>query len=743
MLTRNNVTLSVVPPSQQTTTSQAGMVGLHHRSTVPAGTMQKQIEFKQMCFYFDQIDQVTLTKYSAFIVKFGGRIVPGIDGDGDGVDVNQKSEITHIISERHSSRKMYDGMQRKCILRPRKPSAQEIMQYDSMLNGSNCNTPSNPTLPSITSAITTNLSLDSASNIHIGSQAALTASQQIGSTGPLNFALFTPVTSNINSASSSMPFFPSITPYKPGNSSCHFQSIKSQISDENSNNGASMEIPSLQKDTSSLPPKKQFDILQYAQQKGIVVWTKDELRACLLTELKRYESTKASKSLWTSATPNEPKGLAEYLAEERKLGGTNRNAVTNINISTSATAKKMLKCDELSVKGSASGTKAAAFVPQPYSPALPYLNGSYSLNINTSTYHVFKFPFILIEDTSQECKPIFKEYSGEEKSKVPVGSKAKKSTQTPSILPKFNLKAGQFVCPFLAGYSSCSGVATHSKPLPPPPIQKEGHDNSSRTLKMIIEEKCRKRKLTMIKSAKQKGKPGFCECCYEVYTDLEKHSKTSAHRSFALCDKNYLEIDNLLSDIQRPVQLITPQSPKSPSLAHKQQQQQQQQITSSLLIAPAMNCSDEMQCSVLNPGQETGTDCYAGGCGIQSLDDTECTFVNSELLKSPCVRAKRCRSDAPPFPHILDPHHPHQHRKLSFRAWWDLTGGGGGGLDENTNRNGDGVSQEPKVKRQKQYHQSLSSSRSTEIVGKIHSLLQVISSNAERREDDLTVHELK
>ena len=435
--------------------------------------------------------------------------------------------------------------------------------------------------------------------------------------------------------------------------------------------------------------------MQYAQKNGIIVWSKDELRACLLAELKRYESIKLPKSACPETTPNESKGLAEYLAEERKFGVTNRNAVTNINISTNTATKKMLKCDELSVKGAPSAAKGINAL-QPYSPGLPYVNTGLSLTINASTYHVFKFPFILIEDANQECKPIFKEYSGEEKAKVVVGNKTKKSTQAPSIIPKFNLKAPQFVCPFFTGYSSsCSFV--HSKPS----VQSM---NLNRTAKFIIEEKCRKRKMYALKSAKQKGKPGFCECCYEVYTDLEKHAKTSAHRSFALCDKNYAEIDRLLISLQRPVQLITPQSPKSPSLSLKQ---------------PAffVNGCDEIGNSFGSNSMEIGPE-YS--TGIQSTDDTDCTFLNSELLKSPCVRAKHSR--------------PEQTDKISFKTW-DLTTM----LDENFNRN----CVEPKCKKQKSVNISLSSSKSTEIVGKINSLLHIISCNVERKEDDLTVHELK
>ena len=150
MLTRNNATTSVVSPSQQ-----YSLPGFVHRLQTSTPSGLKPMEFKQMGFYFDQIDQITLTKYSAFILKFGGRIVNSIDEK----DFNPKTQITHIISERHLSRKEFDDMQRKCILRPRKPSAQEILNNGGNPGEFDCNTLSTQTLPSITSATTTNLSL--------------------------------------------------------------------------------------------------------------------------------------------------------------------------------------------------------------------------------------------------------------------------------------------------------------------------------------------------------------------------------------------------------------------------------------------------------------------------------------------------------------------------------------------------------------------------------------------------------
>lgn len=47
-------------------------------------------------------------------------------------------------------------------------------------------------------------------------------------------------------------------------------------------------------------------------------------------------------------------------------------------------------------------------------------------------------------------------------------------------------------------------------------------------------------------------RPGFCECCCEKYSDLERHTKESIHRQFAVQSENYEGIDSFLSSLKRP-----------------------------------------------------------------------------------------------------------------------------------------------------------------------------------------------
>lgn len=51
--------------------------------------------------------------------------------------------------------------------------------------------------------------------------------------------------------------------------------------------------------------------------------------------------------------------------------------------------------------------------------------------------------------------------------------------------------------------------------------------------------------------AAQRARPGFCECCCEKYSELDKHVKEPMHRQFALQSDNYEGIDNFLGGLKR------------------------------------------------------------------------------------------------------------------------------------------------------------------------------------------------
>lgn len=108
-------------------------------------------------------------------------------------------------------------------------------------------------------------------------------------------------------------------------------------------------------------------------------------------------------------------------------------------------------------------------------------------------YHIFKEPYILIEDTAGQLKPFHKEY--------------------PDQPPKLNLSSPPMHCPF--------------------------------TDKQIT-----------VPKKKRKNKVEFCEICYLRITDYDKHIIEPEHREYARDDANYENIDALISELdncQRPV----------------------------------------------------------------------------------------------------------------------------------------------------------------------------------------------
>ena len=52
-------------------------------------------------------------------------------------------------------------------------------------------------------------------------------------------------------------------------------------------------------------------------------------------------------------------------------------------------------------------------------------------------------------------------------------------------------------------------------------------------------------------AAIHRARPGYCECCCEKYSELEKHVKEPMHRQFALQSDNYEGIDNFLVGLKR------------------------------------------------------------------------------------------------------------------------------------------------------------------------------------------------
>jgi hypothetical protein len=103
-------------------------------------------------------------------------------------------------------------------------------------------------------------------------------------------------------------------------------------------------------------------------------------------------------------------------------------------------------------------------------------------------YHIFKSPYILIEDINNKHQPYHKEYSSVDP-------------------PRLNLSSPPLCCPFLEN-------------------KKFRSTKKNRAVKQ-----------------------GFCEICYLKYKDYDQHVNEQEHREFAVDNMNYKEVDEIIDSI--------------------------------------------------------------------------------------------------------------------------------------------------------------------------------------------------
>jgi len=113
-------------------------------------------------------------------------------------------------------------------------------------------------------------------------------------------------------------------------------------------------------------------------------------------------------------------------------------------------------------------------------------------------YHVFKYPYILIEDETGKHRPFFKEYSGDSKD---------------TTVPKF----------------SYAHVDFHKQSAP--------------------KDKCDK-------------KPGVCEMCVLRYSNYESHISDKKHVAAARGAASYEEVDRLILALKKEKTVRSPRGAK-------------------------------------------------------------------------------------------------------------------------------------------------------------------------------------
>lgn len=172
-----------------------------------------------------------------------------------------------------------------------------------------------------------------------------------------------------------------------------------------------------------------------------------------------------------------------------------------------------------------------------------YLQFSASPKIQKEQIEYFKYPFIMIEDASQKCKPMIKEF------KPLKGS-------TDSSFPVFYLNSGVGHCPFI---NPIHYQSLNEKKQAPFPEHPKTEDEVEAYLKYRLQHK--------IKYVKVK-KPGYCECCHEKYDDLEDHCAGKKHRDFATNPANYAKLDEFITanfpSLKGPAEVGLPKSGPRP-----------------------------------------------------------------------------------------------------------------------------------------------------------------------------------
>ncbi|KAI3642669.1 hypothetical protein MP228_012224 [Amoeboaphelidium protococcarum] len=217
-----------------------------------------------------------------------------------------------------------------------------------------------------------------------------------------------------------------------------------------------------------------------------------------------------------------------------------------------------------------------------------------------SQFHEFKFPYMLVLDRGNCYRPVFKEFvpSHECKKKLKMGQELLPNEYT---LPYLNFDSVPGDCPFYPPESSdllmpeydddedeeqgpvLSKEAMKLKRLNQKPgNQKDPYGLFSwkppKLLQQLTEEgriirleeleqasKQKYLKMVQMRDAnmsvrKKKSdadaaeqKPGFCEVCQEKFADLVEHCASIKHKDFINDDQNYVEVDALIGQIQRPI----------------------------------------------------------------------------------------------------------------------------------------------------------------------------------------------
>lgn len=180
-------------------------------------------------------------------------------------------------------------------------------------------------------------------------------------------------------------------------------------------------------------------------------------------------------------------------------------------------------------------------------------------------YEHFRNPFVLLEEVTHNFAPVYKEYPP--------------NATEMCTYPMLHFGSQEFHCPWLVRHSGPQNLAqplipaAMSKPALVPASQKHRVTKTIRTLaqhRAITEQQISNRPRFLLRgmgsaplppiagpvakasAAAERPRPGFCECCYEKYSNLDKHLHRDTHRRLVCTGDFYRSVDRVLNTLLRP-----------------------------------------------------------------------------------------------------------------------------------------------------------------------------------------------
>lgn len=260
-------------------------------------------------------------------------------------------------------------------------------------------------------------------------------------------------------------------------------------------------------------------------------------------------ATAVSPTLHRYANVTRKRDLSQYLEDERKKGkgptaptaAATGRGITPIYAAAAQVGSLVLPKD------------ATAIVLDPNNTTKEHPNLNTEKDPKKPYFRAFEHPFILIDDLALLHAPIWKEF----------GPDALKTSKSGEPWPVLHWHCPVGYCPFVQPpttktISPVSHHHTHHQQQQQLAAKaSRGITTRSKAHTVPVEEsvmaqvvpKPRPKRSVVLNA--NRARPGYCECCYERYSDLSKHVSSLFHRQFALEDKNYADLDRLLLQLQR------------------------------------------------------------------------------------------------------------------------------------------------------------------------------------------------